>query len=198
LSGDAWYAVQARVMHEAPQLANPRGATAGAVSLVVLWLLLFAAYAIACAAAAKIVRGTAAAGLMRTFALTLVPIAVGYAIAHNASHLLVQGQHVVPLLSDPFGRHWDLFGTAGFRANTTIMNPRSTWYVAVAAIVAGHTVAIWLAHRVALRDFANPRGALLACVPLTLVMLVYTAMSLAIIAEPMVRFSPPEIERSVD
>jgi hypothetical protein len=198
LSGEAWYAMQASVMHEVPQLANPRGATAGAASLVVLWLLLFTAYAAACAAAAALLRGARAVSLMRTFALTLVPIAVGYAIAHNASHLLVQGQHIVPLLSDPLGLHWNLFGTAGFRADTTIMDPRATWYVAVAAIVAGHAISIWLAHRVALRDFANTRRALLACVPLTLVMLMYTAMSLAIIAEPMVRFSPPEIERSVD
>lgn len=197
LSGDTWYAVQARVMREVPQLANPRGATAGAVSLVVLWLLLFAAYGAACAAAAKIVRGNARR-LMRTFALTLVPIAIGYAIAHNASHLVVQGQHIVPLLSDPFGRQWNLFGTAGFRADRTIMDPRSTWYVAVAAIVGGHAIAIWLAHRVALRELPNARRALLACAPLTLVMLLYTAMSLAIIAEPMVRFNPPEIERSVD
>jgi hypothetical protein len=191
LSGETWYATQARVMREIPQLANPRGAAAGAVSLVVLWMLLFGAYALACTAAAKLAQRGSATATMGRFALTLVPIAVGYAIAHNASHLVGQGQHVVALLSDPLGRQWNLFGTAGFRADTALMGPRSTWYVAVAAIVTGHAIAIWLAHRVALRDSASAHRAALACVPLTLVMLLYTAISLAIIAEPMVRFEPP-------
>jgi ABC-type proline/glycine betaine transport system permease subunit len=76
------------------------------------------------------------------------------------------------------------------------MGPRSTWYVAVAAIVIGHAVSIWLAHRIALRELAEPRLAALACVPLTFVMLIYTATSLAIIAEPMVKFETPELPAS--
>jgi len=46
---------------------------------------------------------------------------------------------------------------------------------------------VWLAHRVALRDFGSPRRAVVATLPLTLAMLVYTAISLAVIAEPMVK-----------
>jgi hypothetical protein len=191
LSGDTWYAVQAQVMRELPALANPRGAVAGAVGLVVLWLLLFAAYAAACALASRLARGPSTVFHMKAFALTLVPIAIGYAIAHNASHLIAQGQHAIALVSDPLGRQWNLFGTAGYRA-AAIMDPQSTWYVAVAAIVIGHAISIWLAHRVALRELEAGRRAALACVPLTLVMLAYTAMSLAIIAEPMVRFETPE------
>lgn len=191
LSGESWYALQSQVMRDVPVLANPRGAVAGAAGLVALWLLLFAAYAIACALAAKIARGTSTDYHMKTFALTLVPIAVGYAVAHNASHLIAQGQHAIALVSDPLGRQWDLFGTAGYRA-TPIMDAKSTWYVAVSAIVIGHAISIWLAHRVALREM--PRRAALACVPLTLVMLVYTATSLAIIAEPMVKFEPVRLE----
>ena len=47
------------------------------------------------------------------FVLSLVPIAFVYLVAHYFSLFVVQGQFVVPLLSDPFGKGWDLFGTAG-------------------------------------------------------------------------------------
>ena len=35
-----------------------------------------------------------------------------YVVAHYVTTFLVQGQFAIPLLSDPLGRGWDLFGTA--------------------------------------------------------------------------------------
>ena len=69
-----------------------------------------------------------------------------------------------------------------------IVDAATTWYVAIGAIVAGHVISIWLAHRVALRELGTPGKAVTACIPLTVVMLIYTAISLSIIAEPMVKF----------
>jgi hypothetical protein len=51
--------------------------------------------------------------------------------------LLVQGQYIVPLLSDPFGCGWNLFGTAGYRVDIALAGARFAWYAAVAAIVTG-------------------------------------------------------------
>jgi hypothetical protein len=63
--------------------------------------------------------------------------------------------------------------------------------------VLGHAIAVWLAHRVALRIFGEARRAVLATLPLTAAMLVYTAISLAVLAEPMVKFEgiPAEEDR---
>jgi hypothetical protein len=194
LSGEAWWAAQARVMRAVPQLADPRSALSGAIGLIVVWMLLFAAYASACQIAARLTPGRSTSQLVRAFAYSLVPIAVGYTIAHNCSNLLVQGQHIIALVSDPLGRQWNLFGTAGYRTNIAIVDARTTWYVAIGAIVAGHAISIWLAHRVALRELGTRSKAALACIPLTLLMLVYTAVSLSIIAEPMVKFETPEQE----
>jgi hypothetical protein len=47
---------------------------------------------------------------------------------------------------------------------------------------------VWLAHRVALSEYSAPRRAVIASVPLTLLMVVYTAISLSVIAEPLVQF----------
>ena len=66
-----------------------------------------------------------------------MPIALVYAIAHYFSLFVIQGQYMVPLLSDPFGKGWDLFGTAGFRPNIAILGPNTIWYVQVGSARAG-------------------------------------------------------------
>ena len=46
--------------------------------------------------------------LARLFVLSLVPIAIAYHLAHYLTYLLIQGQLVIRLASDPFGFGWDL------------------------------------------------------------------------------------------
>ena len=71
------------------------------------------------------------------FALTLVPIAIGYHVAHYLVFLLVQGQYIIPLLSDPFGRGWDLSAPPAIAS--TLPRRRALRLVhGVGAIVAGH------------------------------------------------------------
>ena len=113
-------------------------------------------------------------------------------MAHNFHYLLVQGQLLIPLVSDPLGRGWDLLGTATWFPDIGIVDARLTWHVAVGAIVAGHAISVWLAHRVALREFGTARRAALASVPLMALMVVYTIVSLTVIAEPLVAFGVPE------
>jgi hypothetical protein len=125
---------------------------------------------------------------MRAFSYTLVPIAIGYSLAHNCSNLLIQGQQAIALLSDPLSLRWNLFGTAHYQPDTRVIEAAGSWYVAIGAIVLGHALAVWLAHHVALRLFGAARRAVLATLPLTAAMLVYTAISLAVLAEPMVKF----------
>jgi hypothetical protein len=48
---------------------------------------------------------------------TLLPIAVGYTLAHYFSLLVLQGQNGYIRASDPSGQGWDLFGTAGWVQN---------------------------------------------------------------------------------
>jgi hypothetical protein len=191
LSGQAWWAAQAKLTRAMPLLADSRGYVIGTLGLVSVWLLLLGGFLLSCWIAVLLVPDRSPKALVFALACTLVPIAIAYNIAHNCSNLLVQGQQVIPLLSDPFGMRWDLFGTAAYRANIGIVDARTTWYVAIGAIVAGHVISIWLAHRVALREFGTPRKAVIASVPLTVLMLAYTALSLSVIAEPMVKFDEP-------
>jgi len=52
------------------------------------------------------------AQLSLAFAHSLVPIAFAYSVAHYFSLLVLEGQGIISLISDPFGFGWDLFGTA--------------------------------------------------------------------------------------
>ncbi len=192
-AGGAWGVVEAAFIRALPTLADTNGYVAGTLGLVGLWLAFLCAYRVACLGAAVLLRvqGLTAGDVARRYAWTLVPIAVGYNIAHNFSGLLIQGQNLIPLLSDPFALRWNIFGTAGMYPDIGLVDAKTTWYVAITAIVAGHVAAVWLAHRVALAMLGASRTAALACVPLTVLMVAYTALSLSVIAEPMVRFDPP-------
>jgi hypothetical protein len=191
LGGQVWWLVQRALSRAMPQLNDDNGYVIGAIGLVGVWLLFLAAYGLTCGVTAWLVRGRSVGTVARLFAFTLVPIAVAYNIAHNFSNLLVQGQQLIPLMSDPLGFKWNLFGTATFYPSIGIVDARFTWYVAIGAIVAGHVISVWLAHRVALREFGAPRKAVIASVPLTILMVIYTAVSLSVIAEPMVKFETP-------
>src|SRR5262249_49386391 len=129
--------------------------------------------------------------MAKSFAFTLVPIAIGYHLAHYLTFLLIQGQRIIPLASDPFGFGWDLFGTAGYRVDIAILGARFAWFAAVIAILLGHVAAVYLAHLKAMQTFGARSAALRSQVPLTALMVVYTFVSLSILAEPIVERRTP-------
>ena len=167
------------------------GKVSGTAGLLLVWLVFLAAWGLASRIAAQSVRSQSAATIARSQAPTLVPIAVGYSAAHNFSSFVEQGQNTLSLISDPFGWRWNLFGTAQLHTRSGLVDARMTWYVAIAMVVLGHCAGVWLAHRVALRDQGQPGKAVRAALPLVMLMLVYTAVSLFVIAEPMVQYRPP-------
>ncbi len=124
--------------------------------------------------------------LALVFAFSLVPIAIAYHIAHYLSYLLVQGQYIIRLISDPFGWGWDLFGTRAYRINIGIVGARFGWYTAVITIIVGHVVAVYLAHIVAIRTLRDHALALRSQYPMLVLMVGYTVMSLWILAQPIV------------
>jgi hypothetical protein len=129
--------------------------------------------------------------MAQSFALTLVPIAIAYHLAHYLAYLLTQGQYVVPLASDPFGYGWNLLGTAGYRVDIAIAGARFAWYAAVTSIVVGHIAAVYLADVRAHQVLGARPAALRSQVPLTALMVVYTFVSLSILSEPIVEHRPP-------
>ena len=182
-----WALLEGALRRHLPGLGEHGPMLINSVGLVAFWLLFLGAYIGISAVMSWVASGNPAAlDVARGFALTLVPIAIGYHVAHYLVFLLVQGQYIVPLLSDPFGRGWNLIGTAGYRVDIALVGARFAWYAAVIAIVAGHVAAVYLAHVRAMDTFAPARVALATQVPLTALMVVYTFIGLSIAAEPIV------------
>jgi hypothetical protein len=166
--------------------------------LLVFWIVFLGAFLGVCALMSSLTsRALSALTMARSFALSLVPIAIGYHLAHYLTFLLIQGQYIIPLASDPFGWGWDLFGTAGYRVNIAAVGARFAWYVAVAAILVGHVAAVFVAHVDALQIFGARTLALRSQVPLTALMVVYTLISLSILAEPIVERRAPAQPSSI-
>jgi len=120
------------------------------------------------------------------FILSLVPIAIAYHLSHYLSYLLIAGQLIIPLVSDPFGWGWDLFGTAAYALDVGVINAQFVWTVAVSAIIAGHVLAVYVAHVMALRVFDDYDDAIRSQGPMLLLMIGYTMLSLWILSQPIV------------
>jgi hypothetical protein len=159
-------------------------ATATAGLLAMPWV--FALVILGVCALMAWVTGAAASDLARVFVPTLLPIALAYHVAHYLSYLLVAGQVVIALASDPLGRGWDLFGTARYQIAVGIVGARFAWYTSVIVIVAGHVLAMYVAHRLALERFRDRPSARRSQYPLAALMVGYTMLSLWILAQPIV------------
>ena len=120
------------------------------------------------------------------FAMTLVPIAIAYLIAHYLSFLAIACEYAIALASDPMGLGWNLFNTAQRLVRPGVVDARLVWVVSVAVIVAGHVAALYLGHVLALREFAGRRAAINSQWPMLVLMVAYTMLSLWIIAQPIV------------
>jgi hypothetical protein len=166
-------------------------AAIGTIALIVFLLLFQMMYMGFCglmyfSTPARARAGLSIGELARLFVLSLVPIALAYHLAHYLSFLLIVGQYMIPLASDPFGFGWDLFGTKIYFPNIGIVNAKFVWITSVIAIVTGHIIAVWLAHVVALRRFGDSKAALRSQIPMLFLMVAYTMLSLWILAQPVV------------
>ena len=114
------------------------------------------------------------AGFSGIFVGSLIPIAIVYALSHYFSLLLIQGQFVIPLLSDPWAQGWNLLGSAGFQPNLTLLKPNTTWYTQVTVLVIGHVLALIVAHDRAVALSPTPRIALRTQYVMLTLMVLYT------------------------
>jgi hypothetical protein len=195
LATPAWRAFEDWLLAPFAPAGDLSSMVARTLGLVGVWLVFLGAYAAICRIMAAATDGRLATGtIARRFVLTLIPIAIAYHLAHYLSFLLIQGQYAIPLASDPFGRGWDLFGTAGYRVDIAVVGARFAWYLAVIAIVVGHIVAVFLAHVQAMVILPERRPALRSQIPMTALMVAFTVISLSILAEPIVERAPAAAE----
>jgi hypothetical protein len=105
-----------------------------------LGLIAFAALAVA----RSVSPGAIGAGLL--------PIAVGYLVAHYLTYLLIEGQRIVVAVSDPLQTGADLLGTAFYEPSGAWLPAGMLWTIQLASVVGGHMLGAWAGHVTAARD----------------------------------------------
>jgi hypothetical protein len=88
----------------------------------------------------------------------LLPIAVGYLIAHYLTYLLFDGQRIVALVNDPLNRGAMLLGIDEFAPAQSWLPAAVAWGFQLAAVVGGHMIGAWAGHRAAV-EAASREGA---------------------------------------
>lgn len=148
-------------------------------------LLLFCGVVGVTFAAATIATGVEQGLARRTLpdrlAHSVVPIIIGYVVAHYLSYFVEVGQQTVVLLSDPLGTGWNLLGTADWPMNHWLsQHPTFLAVLKVASVVAGHVLGVIAAHDRAIRLLPR-RHQLTGQLPLLFVMVFYTVTGLSLL-----------------
>jgi hypothetical protein len=121
--------------------------------------------------------------LRRAFAHSLVPIAMVYVAAHYLTFLLFEGQSIFYLASDPLGRGWDLFGTAGAAIDYGLLSQNASWYLEVGFVVLGHVAALVLAHDRALAIYPDAKLAVRSQYWMLAIMVGFTSLALWLLSQ---------------
>jgi len=112
--------------------------------------------------------------LPNQFAHSVVPIIVGYVVAHYLTYLVEVGQQTLIQASDPLGNGSNLLGTADWSVNYWLSyHPTLLATTKVVAVVLGHVVAVVAAHDRAMRILPK-RHQLTGQLPLLFAMIAFT------------------------
>jgi len=122
--------------------------------------------------------------IFRAYAYSLIPVALFYHLAHNSMHFFLEAGSIIPLLSDPLGKGWDLFGTAR-QTYGPLLSLESIWWMQIAFIVIGHVYGVLVADRISGRIFQTESDRSRGLFPLLGVMILYSCFSVWLISQPM-------------
>jgi hypothetical protein len=164
---------------------NSNGPTVlwGTGGLLAMIIIVFVSFSLAAAWMGRY--GDRPAGAYpRLMVASLLPIVLGYVVAHYATLLIVEGQRTAINFSDPLGRGWNVFGSAEMGVNSAIFAyPTAIALVQLCAIVGGHVLGIVCAHEKAVA-LLLPDRAVQGQLPLLLVMVGYTCAGLVLLFSP--------------
>ncbi len=151
-------------------------------TLGMVWMvaIAYALYALATRLVAGIAGGDRGEAFDQ-YAPSLVPILLGYSIAHYFSLFVLDGgQDFLILLSDPLDLGWNLLGTSDWRVNFLLVSATTIAWVQAVGIIVGHVAGVLAAHDRAL-ELYDGREAVRSQYPMVGVMIVYTVGALVLL-----------------
>lgn len=131
------------------------------------------------------IEGAPSFARLRTgFVHSLIPIAFAYLLAHYVSLFVFQEQaQFTYLLSDPLGTGTtDLFGTAAYGVDYSVLSANTVWYLQVGALVVGHVLGLVLSHDRAIAYWSDSALASRSQYWMLAVMVVFTCLGLFLLS----------------
>lgn len=171
-SNSPWWVVKVQESSLDPRLL-------GTLALVAAVVLVTGLFVVAAALSGR------AAGLSPVrsageFGHTLIPIVVGYVVAHYWSLLVLIGQQTVIQLSDPLGNGSNWLGTGDRAIDPTLADATLVAVLQVVSVVTGHVLGVVLAHDRAV-GLLPRRHAVVGQLPMLVLMVVYTVGGLSLL-----------------
>jgi hypothetical protein len=119
------------------------------------------------------------------FAHSIVPIIVGYVVAHYLSFFVSEGLQALAELGDPFTRGWTLttWVTDTFNVYAIYEHPTGLAVTKVVAVIVGHVLGVVSAHDRAVRLLPR-RHAIVGQLPMLILMVGYTVTGLWLLFLP--------------
>lgn len=111
----------------------------------------------------------------RWFAPSLVPIAVGYHLAHYLSYLITLAPLLAAAVANPFTAPPD---------PVVVVLPGWFGIIQLGFVLLGHVFALWVAHSLAFELFPGVLKPIRSQYPFVVVMIVYTIISMWVVAQP--------------
>lgn len=146
-------------------------------ALLSFCLIVFVTFTAACLLAARLGQ-VEASSFANRLAHSVVPIVVGYVVAHYLSFFVSEFVAFVQVLGDPLSRGWNLTAwAAGINRYAIYDHPTALAVVKVLAVVLGHVLGVVAAHDRSVR-LLPPGRALTAQLPLLVLMVGYTVTGL--------------------
>jgi hypothetical protein len=146
-------------------------------ALLLFCLVVGVSFAVA-TMATGVEQGVARRTLPDRFAHSVVPIIIGYIVAHYLSYFVEVGQQTIAKLSDPMADGSDLLGTANLPVSYWLTaHPTFLAVLKVLSVVTGHVLGVIAAHDRAIKLLPK-RHQLTGQLPLLVVMVFYTVTGL--------------------
>jgi hypothetical protein len=118
-------------------------------------------------------------------AMALLPLVLGYHLAHYFTLILSEAPNTLHLLSDPLGRGWNLLGTANRWRAPVLLETDTVWHCQVAFIVLGHLGGVLVSHLQACQIHAGRKALVISQLPTLLWMLGLTTWGLWTLSQPL-------------
>ncbi|HMB45322.1 MAG TPA: 4Fe-4S binding protein, partial [Candidatus Methanoperedens sp.] len=118
--------------------------------------------------------------LFAGYAYSIIPMGLLMHLSHNLRHLLEEGTGIIPVISDPFGFGWDLFGTSGYMPAPLLYN-NTILLIQWLLMFIGLGYSISIGKKISRRKF---RGNNSAYFPVLVYVLLFFVFNLWILGQP--------------